>query len=98
MHSHAKLHIELLVHSSWVAHAPRSCADGDAAYQTGLVGPFEVASAAASRLPRLQAFMYEGPYGDCRAGLAALKVAELQVWLMSTHTLLMCCLTTVGPP
>ena len=60
---------------------PCSCADGDAAYQTGLVGPFEVASAAASRLPRLKAFMYEGPYGDCRAGLAALKVADLQVCL-----------------
>jgi len=86
-----------------VAHAGScsqcSCADGDAAYQTGLVGPFEVASAAASRLPHLQAFMYEGPYGDCRAGLAALKVAELQVWLVVMHDHpLSSSWTTLGPP
>ena len=45
------------------------------------MSPFawDVAAAAAARLPRLKAFMYEGPHENRRIAFAALQVPSLQV-------------------
>ena len=62
----------------------RSYADRDLDGERDPVGPFglEVAANSAARLPRLKAFMYEGPHGDCHTAFVDLRVPSLQVLVL----------------